>query len=90
MDKAQVEDDSRDKNLNEDHATSASVSSIKIQEGNSGGASLFYDDLYENMGSHQPHKHMFGHHEAEGVGVPVSSTATNTRKLTLQEVPMTN
>lgn len=49
------------------HVAPASVFSIKIQEGNSGGTSLFYDDLYENMGSPQPRKHVFGHHEVEDV-----------------------
>lgn len=87
LDEAQDEDDSSDENLNEDHVISASVSSRKIQEDNSGGASLFDNDLYENMGSYQPHRHAFEHHEAEDVGVPVSSVATNMQELTLQEDP---
>ncbi|RVW47339.1 GBF-interacting protein 1 [Vitis vinifera] len=87
LDEVQDEDDSSDENLNEDHVISASVSSRKIQEDNSGGASLFDNDLYENMGSYQPHRHAFEHHEAEDVGVPVSSVATNMQELTLQEDP---
>ena len=65
LDEAQDEDDSSDENLNEDHVISASVSSRKIQEDNSGGASLFDNDLYENMGSYQPHRHAFEHHEGD-------------------------
>ena len=41
MDEASVEDDNSDENLNEDYAISVSMSSRKIQEDNSGGASFF-------------------------------------------------
>ena len=65
LDEAQVGEDSGEENLNEDHVISASVSSRNIQEDNSGGASLFDNDLYENMGPYQPHRHTFEHHEGD-------------------------
>lgn len=65
LDEAQVEEDSGEEDINEDHVISASVSSRQIQEDNSGGASLFDNDLYENMGSYQPHRHTFEHHEGD-------------------------
>ena len=48
---------------------------------------LFFSDLYENKGSYQPHRQPFEHHEAEDVGIPVSSVATNMQGLPLQECP---
>ncbi|CAL5345376.1 unnamed protein product [Camellia sinensis] len=46
-------------NINANQTGSASVSIMKIEEDNSGGASLFNDDICKNMGSYQPHTNSF-------------------------------
>lgn len=55
-----------------------------------GNTSLLDNDIYENMGSPQPCKHEFGHHEVKDVGVSVSSLATTMQRLTWQEAPRAN
>ncbi|KAA8519560.1 hypothetical protein F0562_013816 [Nyssa sinensis] len=71
-------------NRNANHVGSTSVSSRKMQEDNSGGASLFDDDLYKNMSSYQPHRHAFEHQEVEDGG-SVSSVTANLQQLSIQK-----
>lgn len=60
-----AEDDGIENNVGGNHIGTGSVSSRKMQEDNSGGASLFDNDLYKDMGSYQPHNHAFEHQEGE-------------------------
>ncbi|XP_057948682.1 uncharacterized protein LOC131144215 isoform X3 [Malania oleifera] len=78
-----VVEDGAIENLNSNHVGSASVSTLQIQEDNSGAASLFDNGLYENMSSYEPHRHPF--EPQEDVGAPVSSVAENLQDLSLQE-----
>ncbi|GLU22744.1 hypothetical protein SLE2022_387950 [Rubroshorea leprosula] len=63
------------------------TSSRNIQDDNSGGSSLFDNDLYNDVNSYndvksyQPQKHAFEHNEAEEV---ISSVASNLQQLNLQ------
>ncbi|KAL6991386.1 hypothetical protein U1Q18_009499 [Sarracenia purpurea var. burkii] len=77
-----VEDPAID-NINANQAVSTSVSSRKIHEDNSGGASLFNSDTYKNMGSYQPHTNDFEHQEVEH-GVSVSTVTSNLEQLSVQ------
>ncbi|KAI3456065.1 hypothetical protein Pfo_012728 [Paulownia fortunei] len=65
---------------------SDSMSSRKIPEDDSRGASLFEDDLYENMGSYEHQAHDF--HEdvaAEEIGASVSSVTRNLHQLSVKK-----
>ncbi|CAL5412452.1 unnamed protein product [Camellia sinensis] len=85
-DEVHAVDDDAIENINVNHhAGSASVSSKKIQEDNSGGASLFNSDIYKNMGSYQPHRSAFECQEVEDVGASVSSVTSNLQQLSVQE-----
>lgn len=82
-DEVQVSEDGDVENLNADHVGPASASSRN--EDTSGGASLFDNDMYENMSPYQPHRHAFEHQEVEDGGVSVSSVAANLQQLSLQK-----
>ncbi|CAL5410084.1 unnamed protein product [Camellia sinensis] len=85
-DEVHAVDDDAIENINVNHhAGSASVSSKKIQEDNSGGAALFNSDIYKNMGSYQPHRSAFECQEVEDVGASVSSVTLNLQQLSVQE-----
>lgn len=84
-DEVQAEEDDAIENLSANHAESASLSSRKMQEDSSGGASLFENELYTNMGSYQQHDHTFEHQEAEDGGASVSSAAANLQELSISE-----
>ncbi|XAR59303.1 hypothetical protein NMG60_11015083 [Bertholletia excelsa] len=62
--------------INASHAGSASVSSTKILEDDSRGASFF---------TNQPQRNAFDHQEVEEVGKSVSSVTSNLQQLSLQE-----
>uniref|UniRef100_A0A5B6ZG77 GBF-interacting protein 1 N-terminal domain-containing protein n=1 Tax=Davidia involucrata TaxID=16924 RepID=A0A5B6ZG77_DAVIN len=83
-DEVRAAEDGAVENPNANHVGSASVSVKKMQEDNSGGASLFDNDLYKNMGSYQPHRHAFEHQEVEDGG-PVASVTTNLQQLSIQK-----
>ncbi|KAL2524312.1 Kinase-related protein of unknown function (DUF1296) [Abeliophyllum distichum] len=87
----EAEDDDDIENLGTNDMGSTTISSRNIPEDNSGGASLFENNLYENMGSYQPHGHAFEHQEVEEVGVSVSSVTGNVQQLSIsqdeQELP---
>ncbi|GLT50605.1 hypothetical protein SLA2020_240810 [Shorea laevis] len=55
--------------------------SRNIQEDNSGGSSLFDNNLYDDMNCYQPRKHAFEHNEAED---GISSVASNLQQLNLR------
>ncbi|KAJ4703786.1 GBF-interacting protein 1-like [Melia azedarach] len=65
LDEVDEEEDSSDETPSANHVGSASVSSRNIQEDNSGGSSLFENNLYNNMSPYQPHRHAFEHDEAQ-------------------------
>ncbi|XP_022892368.1 uncharacterized protein LOC111407235 isoform X2 [Olea europaea var. sylvestris] len=79
-----AEDDNIE-NLGTNDMVSTSISNRNIPEDNSGGASLFEDHLYENMGSYQHHGHPYENEEVEEVGVSVSSVAANLQQLSVQQ-----
>ncbi|XP_058198566.1 uncharacterized protein LOC131314092 [Rhododendron vialii] len=61
-----------------------SAISRKIEEDNSGGASLFNRDIYDNIGSYQPLTSGFERQEVDN-GISVSSVRSNMQQLSLQE-----
>ncbi|KAL0305540.1 UNVERIFIED_CONTAM: hypothetical protein Sradi_5971300 [Sesamum radiatum] len=62
---------------------SNSISTREIPEDDSGGASLFENDLYNNMGSYTQQAHDF--HEVEEIGASVSSVTRNLQQLSVQK-----
>ncbi|KAG8385343.1 hypothetical protein BUALT_Bualt03G0032900 [Buddleja alternifolia] len=80
----EIEDDDIE-NSEANDVGSVSIASRKIPEDDSGGASLFENDLYKNMGSYQPQVHDFEHHEVEEVGASVSSVTRNLQQLSVNE-----
>ncbi|CAK9139273.1 unnamed protein product [Ilex paraguariensis] len=69
-------------NLSANHVGSASVSSRKILEDNAGGAALYDNDAYKNMGSYHPQSRTFEHQEDGGVSV--ASVTTNLEQVNIQ------
>ncbi|XP_044496542.1 uncharacterized protein LOC123218948 isoform X2 [Mangifera indica] len=65
LDEVEEEEDDTEETPVANYVGSASVSSRNIPEDNSGGSSLFDNNLYNNMSSYQPHRHAFEHDEAE-------------------------
>ncbi|KAK6917235.1 GBF-interacting protein 1, N-terminal [Dillenia turbinata] len=65
-----------------DLEANASVSSGKMPEEPSGGATIFDKDLFNNMNSYHTHMHAFEHQEVEDVAAPVSA---NFQQLSLKE-----
>ncbi|KAL2484229.1 Kinase-related protein of unknown function [Forsythia ovata] len=55
-----------------------------LEEDDSVGASPFENDLYKNMGSHEPPGHDLEHHEGEEVVELVSSITGNLQKLSIE------
>ncbi|KAK4440123.1 GBF-interacting protein 1 [Sesamum alatum] len=62
---------------------SNALSTRKIPEDDSGGASLFENDLYNNMGSYTQQAHDF--HEVEEISASVSSVARNLQELSVEK-----
>ncbi|XP_031284503.1 GBF-interacting protein 1-like [Pistacia vera] len=81
LDEDQEEEDDTDETPSANHVGSASVSSRNIPEDNSGGSSLFDNNLYNNMSSYQSHRHAFEHDEAEDSS---SSVTAKLQQLDLQ------
>ncbi|KAM7500633.1 hypothetical protein LguiA_025047 [Lonicera macranthoides] len=77
-----AEDDCIENNVG-NHIRTGSVPSRKMLEDNSGGASLFDNDLYKDMGSYQPHNHAFDHQEVEDASASVSSVAASLQELSI-------
>ncbi|KAL8460823.1 hypothetical protein ACS0TY_032359 [Phlomoides rotata] len=67
----------------ENDVESDSISSRKIPEDDSGGASLFENDLYKDMDSYQHQAHDF--HEVEEVGVSVSSVTRSLQQPSVEK-----
>lgn len=67
------------------HVGPPTISSRKLQEDNSGSASLFDNDLYRNRGSYQPQNHTYDHQGVEDGGMSVSSVTANLQQLSLQK-----
>ena len=61
LEEAQAVDDGPVETVNGNHVRSPSTSSRNIQEDDSGGSSLYDDDLYKDMNSYQPQRHAFEH-----------------------------
>ncbi|XVF27381.1 hypothetical protein REPUB_Repub14bG0102700 [Reevesia pubescens] len=82
LDEAQAVDDVPVETLNGNHvrSPSPSISSGNIQEDDSGGSSLYDNNLYKDMNSYQPQRHAFEHDEAEDGS---SSVAVNLQQLNL-------
>ncbi|KAL3522638.1 hypothetical protein ACH5RR_015472 [Cinchona calisaya] len=57
----------------------------KLQEDNSGSASLFENDLYSNRGSYQPQNLTFDHRGDENGSISVSSVTANLQQLSIQK-----
>ncbi|KAH9797621.1 RNA polymerase II degradation factor-like protein (DUF1296) [Citrus sinensis] len=72
LDEVEEEEDGPHEIPKTNHVGSAPVSSRNMQEDNSGGSSLFENNLYNNMSSYQPHRHAFEHDEAHD-GTSVSA-----------------
>ncbi|XP_020553856.1 GBF-interacting protein 1-like isoform X1 [Sesamum indicum] len=65
---------------------SKSISTREIPEDDSGGASLFENDLYNNMGSYSQQAHDFHEDVAvEEIGASVSSVTRNLQQLSVQK-----
>ncbi|KAK6264520.1 hypothetical protein SCA6_019954 [Theobroma cacao] len=80
LEEASAVDDGPLETLNANHVGSPSISSRNIQEDDSGGSSLFDNNLYKDMNSYQPQRHAFEHDEAED---GASSVAVNLQQLNL-------
>lgn len=63
LEEAPAVDDGPLETLNANHVGSPSISSRNIQEDDSGGSSLFDNNLYKDMNSYQPQRHAFEHDE---------------------------
>lgn len=61
LDDVQVVENGPDESPNVNHFGQASVSGRNIQEDDSGGASVFDDNLYKDMSSYQAHGHAYEH-----------------------------
>ncbi|XWS15928.1 hypothetical protein CRYUN_Cryun34aG0043800 [Craigia yunnanensis] len=79
LEEAQAVDDGPVETLNGNHVRSP-ISSRNIQEDDSGGSSLYDNNLYKDMNSYQPQRHAFDHDEAEDGS---SSVAENLQQLNL-------
>ncbi|XP_047947734.1 uncharacterized protein LOC125193855 isoform X2 [Salvia hispanica] len=78
------EEDEYTENYGADAAQSDSITNRKILEDDSRGASLYENDLYEDMGSFQHHApHDF--HKVEDIGVSVSSVTRDLQQLNVEK-----
>ncbi|XP_059664778.1 uncharacterized protein LOC132311070 isoform X2 [Cornus florida] len=79
------EDDATVENPIANHVGPASVSSRKMVEDNTRGASIVNNDLYKNTGSYNSQSHVFKHQEVEDAGCSVSSVTSHVHQLSIQE-----
>ncbi|MBA0695492.1 hypothetical protein Goari_002117, partial [Gossypium aridum] len=63
LEEAQAVDDGPLETVNNNHVRSPSISSRNIQEDNSRGSSLYDNDLYKDVNSHQPQRPAFENEE---------------------------
>ncbi|XVE51552.1 hypothetical protein DITRI_Ditri02bG0051000 [Diplodiscus trichospermus] len=80
LEEAQAVDEGPVENLNGNYIKSPSISSRNIQEDDSGGSSLYDNNLYEDVNSYQPQRHALEHDEAEDGS---SSVAVDLQQLNL-------
>ncbi|KAE8659640.1 kinase-related family protein [Hibiscus syriacus] len=80
LEEAQTGDDGPVETVNDNHVQSPSISSRNIQEDDSGGSSLYDNNLRKDISSYQPQRHGFGNDEVEDDS---SSVAVNMQKLNL-------
>ncbi|XP_022720316.1 uncharacterized protein LOC111278106 isoform X2 [Durio zibethinus] len=80
LEEAQAVDDGPVETLNGNHVRSPSISSRNIQEDDSGGSSLYDNNLYKDMNSYPPQGHVFERDEADDGS---SSVAVNLQQLNL-------
>lgn len=80
-DEGQVVEDGPAESSNANQVGHASVSGRNIQEDDSGGASVFDHNLFQDMSSYQAHGHAYEHDTAEE---SASSVAANLQQLDLQ------
>ncbi|XVF25524.1 hypothetical protein REPUB_Repub13aG0220000 [Reevesia pubescens] len=80
LEEAQTVDDGPVETGNGNHVRSPSTSSSNVQEDDSGGSSLYDNNLYKDMSSYQPQRHAFEQDEAEDGS---SSVAVNLQQLNL-------
>lgn len=81
----QEEDDGAFEDHGSNHVDSASVSTRKMEEDNTGSASLYDDEMYKNIGSYHTQEHAYEHQEVEDVDASVSSVNANMQQLSMQE-----
>ncbi|KAL1567456.1 hypothetical protein AAHA92_02932 [Salvia divinorum] len=63
--------------------SSVPVPNRKVPENDSGGSSLFDNELYQNMASYQSEDPDYVHHEGEEVGASVASVTQNLQQLSV-------
>ncbi|XWS12416.1 hypothetical protein CRYUN_Cryun37aG0087800 [Craigia yunnanensis] len=78
LEEAQAVDDGPVETVNGNHVRSPSTSSRNIQDDDSGGSSLYDDNLYKDMNPYQPQRHAFEHEAEDG-----SSSVANLQQLNL-------
>nr|XP_043620538.1 uncharacterized protein LOC122592390 [Erigeron canadensis] len=77
-------DEAQEENDFEDH-TANHVSSRQMHEDTSGSATLYNNDVYNNMGSFHSDDHAFGHNEVEEGDAATSSISANMQHLSIKE-----
>ncbi|CAK9321165.1 unnamed protein product [Citrullus colocynthis] len=82
QDKVQVVESGSVDNIDVNHAAHASILGSNIPEDNSGSTSVSDSNLYDDMSSYLPHRHVIEHNEAED---GVSSMSANFQQLSLQK-----
>ncbi|TYG68586.1 hypothetical protein ES288_D05G164900v1 [Gossypium darwinii] len=80
LEEAQAVDDGPVETVDGNHVESPSISTRNIQEDDSGGSSLYDNNLHKDANSYQPQRHAFEHDEAEDGS---SSVAVNMQQLNL-------
>ncbi|PPD84081.1 hypothetical protein GOBAR_DD18999 [Gossypium barbadense] len=80
LEEAQAVDDGPVETVDGNHVESPSISPRNIQEDDSGGSSLYDNNLHKDANSYQPQRHAFEHDEAEDGS---SSVAVNMQQLNL-------
>ncbi|KAL3833599.1 hypothetical protein ACJIZ3_008335 [Penstemon smallii] len=78
-------EDGNTENYDTNDVGSVSIPSSKVSDNDSRGASVYENDLYKNMGSHQPQAHEFDRHEAEEVGSSVAPVTRNLQQLSVNK-----
>ncbi|XP_022978644.1 uncharacterized protein LOC111478557 [Cucurbita maxima] len=82
QDKVQVVESGLVDNIEANHAADASILGRSTPEDNSGGTSVSDSNLYDDMSSYLPHRHVIEHNEAED---GASSMPANFQQLSLQK-----